>query len=59
MKSYTEFLKSKMAISRNTGFEVNADELTPGLYPHVKDTVRMQFWKQSTSFKLGRCRRVL
>ena len=29
-----------MAISHNTGFEVNPDEITPSLYPHVKDTVR-------------------
>ena len=29
-----------MAISHQTGFEVKADELTPYLYPHVKDTVR-------------------
>lgn len=37
---YIDFLKKKMAISHNTGFEVNEDELTPTLYPHVKDTVR-------------------
>ena len=36
MKEYIEFLKDKMAISRQTGFEVNPDELTPSLYPHVK-----------------------
>lgn len=40
MKEYIEFLKDKMAISRQTGFEVNPDELTPSLYPHVKDIVR-------------------
>lgn len=40
MKDYIEFLKDKMAISHQTGFEVKADELTPSLYPHVKDTVR-------------------
>lgn len=40
MKTYIEFLKDKMAISRNTGFEVKPEELTPSLYPHVKDTVR-------------------
>ena len=39
-KSNIEFLKDKMAISHQTGFEVNPDELTPSLYPHVKDTVR-------------------
>ena len=40
MKDYIEFLKDKMAISHQTGFEVKADELTPYLYAHVKDTVR-------------------
>ena len=37
---YLDFLKKKMAISHNTGFEISEDELTPGLYPHVKDTVK-------------------
>ena len=37
---YIDFKKNKMAISHNTGFEIKTDELTPSLYPHVKDTVR-------------------
>lgn len=37
---YIDFLKNKMAISHNTGFDINEDELTTTLYPHVKDTVR-------------------
>lgn len=37
---YIDFLKDKMAVSHEQGFEVSADELTPSLYPHVKDTVR-------------------
>ena len=37
---YIDFLKNKMAISHNTGFDINEDEFTPTLYPHVKDTVR-------------------
>lgn len=37
---YIDFLKSKMAISHLTGFEIEESELTPGLFPHVKDTVR-------------------
>lgn len=37
---YIDFLKNKMAISHNQGFDINEDELTPTLYPHVKDTVR-------------------
>lgn len=40
MKNYTDFLKSKMAISSNTGFDIAAEEITQSLYPHVKDTVR-------------------
>ena len=28
MKEYIEFLKDKMAISHQTGFEVNQDDLT-------------------------------
>lgn len=37
---YIEFLKNKMAISHNTGFEIKDEDLTPSLYPHVKDTVK-------------------
>ena len=37
---YIEFLKTKMAISAESGFEVSDEELTPTLYPHVKDTVK-------------------
>ena len=37
---YIEFLKNKMAISHNTGFEIKDEDLTPYLYPHVKDTVK-------------------
>ena len=40
MKEYIDFLKDKMAISHETGFEINDDELTPSLYPHIKDTVK-------------------
>ena len=37
---YIKFLKSKMAISSQTGFEVTDEMLTPTLFPHVKDTVK-------------------
>ena len=37
---YIDFLRSKMAISSQEGFEISEGELTPSLYPHVKDTVR-------------------
>lgn len=40
MKDYIDFLKEKMAISACSGFDVTEDELTPSLFPHVKDTVR-------------------
>ena len=40
MTDYISFLKSKMAISHNTGFDISPEEITPTLYPHVKDTVR-------------------
>lgn len=36
MKDYIEFLKDKMAISHNTGFEVNPNEISTSLYPHVR-----------------------
>ena len=39
MISYKEFLKSKMAISSQTGFDIDRDEVSETLYPHVKDTV--------------------
>ena len=40
MKEYIDFLKDKMAISSQTGFDVADSELTPNLYPHVKDTIK-------------------
>lgn len=40
MKEYIDFLKDKMAISSQTGFDVSDSELTPNLYPHVKDTIK-------------------
>lgn len=38
--NYIDFLRNKMAVSHETGFDVSPDELTTSLYPHVKDTVR-------------------
>lgn len=38
--SYIDFLKKKMAISAASGFMVNDEEITPTLFPHVKDTVK-------------------
>lgn len=37
---YIDFLKKKMAISAESGFEVKDEELTQSLFPHVKDTVK-------------------
>ena len=37
---YIEFLRSKMAVSIESGFKVSDDELTPSLFPHVRDTVK-------------------
>ena len=39
-KEYIDFLRQKMAISSQVGFAVKESDLTPTLYPHVKDTVR-------------------
>lgn len=36
---YMEFLKSKMAIAKDTGFEISAYELNPALLPHQRDIV--------------------
>lgn len=37
---YLDFLKKKMAVSAENGFEVQDLELTPTLFSHVKDTVK-------------------
>ncbi len=37
---YLDFLKNKMAISQNIGFDIEDNEITQSLYPHVKDTVK-------------------
>lgn len=36
---YIDFLKSKMAISEESGFEISVDDLNPALMPHQKDIV--------------------
>ena len=38
-KAYIDFLREKMAISHNSGFVIDKNEITETLYPHVKDTV--------------------
>lgn len=37
---YEDFLKSKIAIAPDSGFEVTDDMMTPGLKPHVRDSVK-------------------
>lgn len=37
---YMEFLKSKMAIAKDTGFEIAQEKLNPALLPHQKDIVQ-------------------
>lgn len=40
MKDYQDFLKSKIRISENQGFEVGIDEINPNLKPHNKLMVK-------------------
>lgn len=37
---YIDFLKSKMAIAKDTGFEIDTSELNPALLPHQKDIIK-------------------
>ena len=37
---YLAFLKSKMAIAKDTGFEIDTSELNPALLPHQKDIIK-------------------
>lgn len=37
--NYTEFLKQKIVLATNSGFEVDRDNLNPALKPHQKDAV--------------------
>lgn len=39
MSSYIEFLKSKIVIAEESGFEVHPDEVNPILKPHQRDSV--------------------
>lgn len=39
MRKYIDFLKSKMAISLDSGFEIDTSELNPALMPHQKDII--------------------
>lgn len=37
---YEEFLKSKIEVAKDTGFEISQDEINPILKPHQKDAVQ-------------------
>lgn len=39
-QKYIDFLMAKMAVSADSGFEVRDEDLSPNLYPHVRDTVK-------------------
>ena len=39
-KAYHEFLKTKLNIAKENGFEVSDEELSPSLKPHQKDCVK-------------------
>ena len=45
--NYQEFLKSKIDIAKDTGFDISPDEINPVLLPHQKDAVR---WAIKTSY---------
>lgn len=40
MDNYMEFLKSKMAIAKDTGFEIDGSEINSVLLPHQRDIVK-------------------
>ncbi len=40
MKTYDEFLKSKIKIAQNAGFEINIENMNPNLKPHNKLMVK-------------------
>ena len=40
MRKYIDFLKSKMSIAEESGFDIDECELNPALMPHQKDIVR-------------------
>ena len=37
--NYQSFLESKVAVARETGFDVDPEEINPALMPHQRDTV--------------------
>ena len=39
MMTYKSFLENKVAVAKETGFELDASEINPALMPHQRDTV--------------------
>ena len=39
METYLEFLRSKIVLAKESGFELNPGEVNPGLKPHQRDAV--------------------
>lgn len=37
--TYQSFLESKVAVARETGFDIDPEEINPALMPHQRDTV--------------------
>lgn len=37
--NYQSFLESKVAVARETGFDIDPEEINPALMPHQRDTV--------------------
>ncbi|MBR4544299.1 MAG: DNA methylase N-4 [Lachnospiraceae bacterium] len=67
---YMEFLRSKMAIAKQTGFEIDKEQLNAKLLPHQKDIVQWvvrggrravfaQFGLGKTVIQLEFCRKVI
>lgn len=38
--TYTDFLKTKIDIATNTGFEIEDGDINPNLLPHQRDAVK-------------------
>lgn len=67
---YMEFLKSKMAIAKNTGFDIKLEDINAKLLPHQKDIVQWairggrravfaQFGLGKTVMQLEYCKQVI
>ena len=39
METYLEFLRSKIVLAKESGFELDPREVNPGLKPHQRDAV--------------------